>query len=65
MKITVDIPDGTICGNLCIVYRNRDFGMSMAADMYDTEDLKKGETFYLPRERGKRLTDPDYEGDGK
>lgn len=41
MKITVELPEGTVCGFINYVFRT-DNGMSMGCRSIDTDALRKG-----------------------
>lgn len=49
MKITLDIPDGMVCGFLNGVIATLD-GMNMVSYSLDTDDLHDGAEIKLPRE---------------
>ena len=50
MKITLDIPDGVICGFINGV-QYTDTGLEMFSWQIDSDDLKDGNTIKLPREK--------------
>ena len=50
MKITLDLPDGMICGFFDGVAIG-DIGMRMVSYLLDSEDMKDGNVIKLPRER--------------
>ena len=50
MKITLELPDGVICGFFnCVEQTNT--GMQLAAYQLGSDDMKDGTTIKLPRER--------------
>ena len=49
MKITLEIPDGTICAFFDSVV-NTDTGLMMFSHQLGSNDLKDGNTIKLPRE---------------
>lgn len=52
MKITLDIPDGILCGFFNGV-RHTFGGLQMVSYALDSDDVRDGNTIKLPREREK------------
>lgn len=51
MKITLDIPDGIVCGFFNGV-EAADYSMQLVSYQLDSDDLKDGNCVKLPREDG-------------
>lgn len=51
MKITLEIPDGTKCLNVCIVYNGAEYPtMYMASTMRTADELREGAEFRIPKD---------------
>lgn len=48
MKITLDIPDTSLCAAINFVYRNESGVFMIATHVADTKDLRSGEVIIMP-----------------
>ena len=66
MKIEIEIPIGTQCVNVAVVYQNDDWSTGMAAKMITRNELFERDVFYIPKElETMPLYNPNLEDDGK
>lgn len=57
MKITLDIPDTSLCAAISLVYVEEDVRTMIATHTADTAELRSGEVIIIPRKN----KEPEHE----